>query len=77
LFYGTILGVFLVAIWLKRVGGKAVFVATLIGQIIVLILYAFSPISFLWYNVIGCFAVMMLALIFSIFQKERSHELFT
>jgi len=77
LFYGTILGVFLVAIWLKRVGGKAVFAATLIGQIIVLILYAFSPISFLWYNVIGCFAVMMLALIFSIFQKERSHELFT
>jgi len=76
LFYGTILGVFLVAIWLKRVGGKAVFAATLIGQIIVLILYAFSPISFLWYNVIGCFAVMMLALIFSIFQRERSHELF-
>ena len=77
LFYGTILGVFITALWLKRVGGKAIFSATLLGQIIVLLLYAFTPISFLWYNVIGCFAVMLLALILSTFQKEKSHQLFT
>jgi SSS family transporter len=70
LFYGTILGVFITALWLKRVGGKAVFFATLIGQIVVLILYAFTPISFLWYNVIGCFVVMFLAMILSYFQKK-------
>jgi Na+/proline symporter len=77
LFYGTILGVFITALWLKRVGGKAIFSATLIGQMIVLLLYTFTPISFLWYNVIGCFAVMLIALVLSIFQKEKSHQLFT
>ena len=77
LFYGTILGVFITALWLKRVGGKAIFSATLFGQIIVLLLYTFTPISFLWYNVIGCIAVMLLALILSTFQKEKSNPLFT
>ena len=62
LFYGTILGVFLVAFFVKRVGGTAVFSAAIVAEAIVVACYAFAPISFLWLNLIGCVAVIVLAL---------------
>jgi SSS family transporter len=58
LFYGTILGIFLTAFFLRRVGGNAVFVAALIAEAVVVGCYFFSGISFLWYNVVGCLLVM-------------------
>lgn len=61
LFYGTILGVFVVAFGLPRVRGSAVFFGALAGELLVLALYTFSDISFLWYNLIGCVAVVALA----------------
>jgi SSS family solute:Na+ symporter len=67
LFYGTILGVFLTAFWLKKVGGNAIFYATILSQIMVILLFKYTPISFLWYNVIGCFLVMGLGVLFSTF----------
>ncbi len=65
LFYGTILGIFLSAFWLKKVDGMAIFTATIFAQILVIILYFVTPISFLWYNVIGCFLVMGAAILLS------------
>jgi Na+/proline symporter len=62
LFYGTILGVFLVAFLLRRVGGTAVFVAAFVAEALVVACYALTPISFLWYNVVGCVGVVSLAL---------------
>ncbi len=62
LFYGTILGIFLVAFYLKRVGGTAVFWAAWIAEAAVIACFRFSKISFLWYNVIGCLLVMGIAL---------------
>jgi Na+/proline symporter len=62
LFYGTILGVFLVAFFLRRVGGTAVFVAAIGAEALVVACYALTPISFLWYNVVGCVGVVSLAL---------------
>jgi Na+/proline symporter len=62
LFYGTILGVFLVAFFLRRVGGTAVFLAAIGAETLVVACYALAPISFLWYNVVGCAAVVALAL---------------
>jgi hypothetical protein len=61
LFYGTILGVFLVAFFLRGVGGTAVFVAAIGAEALVVACYALTPISFLWYNVVGCAAVVTLA----------------
>jgi len=61
LFYGTILGIFLTAFYLKRVGGTAVFVAAIAAELIVLACFRFSTISFLWYNLIGCAIVMIVA----------------
>jgi solute:Na+ symporter, SSS family len=61
-FYGPMLGVFLVGFFCKRVKGSPVFWATLAAQALVLAVFAFSDIGFLWYNVIGCAAVVGLAL---------------
>ncbi|TPW11927.1 MAG: SSS sodium solute transporter superfamily, partial [bacterium] len=61
LFYGTILGIFLLAFYVKRAGGTAVFTGALIGEAVVVGFFAFSKISFLWYNVIGCLVTMAAA----------------
>jgi Na+/proline symporter len=65
LFYGTILGIFLTAFLLRRVGGRAVCVAALAGEACVLACFHFSRISFLWYNVVGCVVVMAVGMALS------------
>jgi len=62
LFYGTVLGLFLVAFFVKRVAGHAVFAAAVLSQGTVLALYALSDIGYLWFNVIGCALVVLLSL---------------
>jgi Na+/proline symporter len=62
-FYGVMLGVFLVAFYLRRVGGNAVFWAGIAGEALVLAMYAFTDIGWLWLNAIGAIAVVMFALI--------------
>lgn len=64
LFYGTILGIFLVAFYLKKVNGTATFYAALIAEIVVLVFFFFSSVPYLWFNFIGCVLVVMLALFF-------------
>ena len=72
LFYGTILGIFLTAFFLKFVGGNSVFLAAIIAQGSILLLYSFKSedISYLWYNAIGCGLVMFLAIILSLGKKK-------
>ncbi len=65
LFYGTILGIFLLAFYFKRVGGTATFIAALIGEATVLLCARYSSIAFLWFNVIGCLVVIVVALVIS------------
>ncbi|WP_425638376.1 sodium:solute symporter [Algoriphagus yeomjeoni] len=70
LFYGTILGIFLVAFFMKWVKGQAVFLAALLSQALVLFVHFSNgdvmdgklwDIGFLWYNPVGCLAVMLFA----------------
>jgi Na+/proline symporter len=62
LFYGTILGIFLLAFYFwRRVSGTAAFVAALLAEGAVLACWAFTSIPFLWFNVLGCVAVLALA----------------
>ncbi len=63
LFYGTILGVFLVAFFLRRIGGTAVFLGAILGETAVLACFAFTAVSYLWYNVVGCAVVVASALL--------------
>src|SRR6185503_16361014 len=53
LFYGTILGIFLVAFYFKRVGGTAVFIAALVAEAAVIALFTLTKVAFLWYNLVG------------------------
>lgn len=70
LFYGTILGIFLVAFYLKKIGGKAVFWGAVITQLIVIGIYISDIISFLWLNVIGCLLVLIFAGAFQLISGE-------
>jgi Na+/proline symporter len=64
LFYGTILGIFLVAFYIKKVGGHAVFIAAILAEALVIAFWYLDITSYLWFNVIGCVLVILLSLIF-------------
>ena len=70
LFYGTILGIFLIAIFIKFIRGKAMFFAAIITEIMVLYVYKMDIVSFLWLNVIGAILTIMLAIILQAIFKE-------
>ena len=63
IFYGVMLALFLVAFFLRKVGGTAIFWAALAAQTLVFILYFSLSISYLWYNFIGCAACVVFSLI--------------
>lgn len=63
LFYGTILGIFVVAFFLRYIRSKAVFWAAVISELCVLTLYKFSDIGFLIFNIIGCFTVVLISIL--------------
>jgi hypothetical protein len=65
LFYGTILGIFLVAFYLKSIRSNAVFWAAIAGESVVLTCYLFyyEEIAFLYYNIIGCVVVFALSIL--------------
>jgi SSS family solute:Na+ symporter len=64
LFYGTLLGIFLTAFYVKVVKGTAVFWAAIIGELVVLYCFFFTELAFLLYNIIGCAVVIITGLIF-------------
>ncbi|MBC7934752.1 MAG: sodium:solute symporter [Rhizobacter sp.] len=74
LFYGVILGIFLVAFWIKRVGATAVFYAAVISEILIIVIYNADIISFLWLNVIGALLVIGIAGFIQLLIKERNPE---
>lgn len=63
LFYGTILGIFLTAFYVKYVRGTAVFIAALLAEGVVFYCYLKTDIAFLLYNIIGCVVVITFAVI--------------
>ena len=62
IFYGVLLGLFLVAFFLRHVGGSAVFFAAIAAQTLVIVMYFSLNIGYLWYNLIGCAACIVLSL---------------
>ena len=70
LFYGTILGIFLIALFFKSIKANAVFFAALITEIIVLIIFNQDVVSFLWLNVIGAVLMILMALILKLISKK-------
>ncbi|MCJ8167254.1 sodium:solute symporter [Pontibacter sp. E15-1] len=75
IFYGTILGIFLVAFYFRYIRGNAVFVAAVLAELVVLYCYYFSDIAFLWFNVIGCVCVILFGFILqALFGKPGEQE---
>ncbi|MGB3619545.1 MAG: sodium:solute symporter [Catalinimonas sp.] len=62
LFYGAVLGIFITAFFVRRVQGTAVFIAALLAEGLVFACFLLTDISFLWYNLIGCMLVILIAL---------------
>jgi hypothetical protein len=63
IFYGVVLGIFLVAFFFRRVGGSAVFFAALAAQCLVIIMFLSLNIGYLWYNLIGCAACIAFSML--------------
>jgi solute:Na+ symporter, SSS family len=79
LFYGVILGIFLVAFYVKRVGGAAVFISALIIEGGIITIYILSQkgivnLGFLWLNAIGALGVVLLSFVISLFQSGPSSK---
>jgi SSS family transporter len=72
LVYGTILGIFLTAFYLKKIGGTPTFIGAIIAEGAVLYCYLFTDIPFLWYNVIGCITVILVSIFISLLVSKKS-----
>ncbi|MBL7901624.1 MAG: sodium:solute symporter [Bacteroidia bacterium] len=70
LFYGTILGIFIVAFYLRKVGGNAVFISALIAEVFVVGAWLMELTAFLWLNVIGCLLVVIFSMAFQKLSKK-------
>ncbi|SKB74783.1 sodium:solute symporter [Daejeonella lutea] len=77
LFYGTILGIFVVAFYLKKIGGSATFWAAIITEVIVFACWKANIMAFLWLNVVGCLLVMIIAQIIQLVNGNRPKVLST
>jgi len=75
LFYGTILGIFLIAFYFKKIGGSATFYSALAAELVVIGCFFFTDIPYLWYNVIGCVLLILLAHLVHPFVKKPSRPL--
>lgn len=70
LFYGTILGIFLVAFFMKKVNGHQVFIAAIIAEGVVVYCYTYEVVEYLWLNVIGAVAVMAVGGLIALTNKK-------
>jgi len=72
LFYGPILGIFLVAFYFKKINGPIVFISAILSEIAVVAVYEFDIVSFLWLNVIGAATVIMFSIIGLLFSNQKT-----
>lgn len=78
LFYPTVLGIFVVAFFFKKIGSNAVFLAAITSQLIIILIHYLNTIDaagvftmgFLWYNALGCILVVLFGMIFQVFVKK-------
>ncbi len=74
LFYGTILGIFLVAFYFKKIGGSAVFWAAVCTEAIIVGIWLLDIVAFLWLNLIGCILVILFGYLLESILPGRSKQ---
>jgi Na+/proline symporter len=72
IFYGNVLGIFLLAFFIKYVKSRAVFIAALITQVIVIVGYFNDWMPYLWLNLFGCALVMFIAIFLQTLFKDEN-----
>lgn len=75
IFYGTVLGIFLVGFYIKYVKGRAIFIAACISQLTIFYIYYIDVVSFLWLNFIGAILTLVLSLIFQSILNRNKKDL--
>lgn len=71
LFYGVILGIFMVAFWFKKIKANALFLSAVIAEVLVIVIYKADVISFLWLNAIGAVLVIIIGSLLQPFMKKK------
>ena len=71
IFYGNVLGVFLIAFFIKYIKSNAVFVGALITQLIIIYIYYIDLVPYLWLNVIGALAVILISYLLQIINNLK------
>jgi len=71
LFYGVILGIFMVAFWFRQIKANALFYGSIISEVFVILIYKADVISFLWLNVIGAILVIVMGYLLQPFMGKR------
>jgi SSS family transporter len=72
IFYGTVLGIFLVGFYIKYVKGKAIFIGACLSQLTIFYIYYIDVVSFLWLNFIGAVLTVLLSLFFQFMYNKKS-----
>ena len=71
LFYSCMLGVFVLAFYFPRVTANGAFIGVLVGEAAIFATNWFTSVAYLWYNIIGCAVVIVVAVVVSAFEKQR------
>ncbi|WCM42322.1 sodium:solute symporter [Flavobacterium sp. CBA20B-1] len=75
IFYGTVLGIFLIAFFIKYIKAKATFWGALLAQILVIYIYSLEVVSYLWLNPIGVFSVILIGLVLQmVFSRNKNAQ---
>ena len=74
LFYGNVLGIFLLAFFIKPVKSNAVFIAAIITQALIFLVFELELMPYLWLNVLGCVLVIAIAFLIQLFSKNSELE---
>ena len=74
IFYGNVLGIFLLAFFVKFVKGNAVFIAALMTQALIIAVFLLDWLPYLWLNLLGCILVMGLAMGLQLLNKDRNER---
>ena len=75
IFYGNVLGIFLLAFFITYVKSKAVFIAAIITQVIVIYGYFDDWMPYLWLNLFGCGLVVIIAMLLQTLTKKPTHNI--
>jgi Na+/proline symporter len=75
IFYGNVLGIFLLAFFIKFVKGNAVFIAALITQVLIIWVFILDWLPYLWLNLLGCALVMGIAILLQFFIPSNGNKI--